>query len=188
MMDPRVLDPAQRVVSRSNLSETEIDETVVLLEALRRWRETEEAVSEASRRYMKLGDNDMRALRFVIAAQEHGSIVTPSAIAEHLGISTASTTKLLDRLTAAGHIRRLPHPTDRRSVAVEVVDETRDAARESIGRVYGRRFDAAAKLTSAEREVVTRFLRDLASTSPSPSTAFQNAPSDRAPEGSDGAD
>ena len=172
MMDPRVLDPAQRIVSREGLTDTEIDETVTLLEALRRWRETEEAVSEASRRYMKLGDNDMRALRFVITAQEHGSIITPSAIADHLRISTASTTKLLDRLAAAGHIRRLPHPSDRRSVAVEVVEETRDAARESIGRVYGRRFSAAAQLTSEERGIVTRFLRSLADTSPSPDTAF----------------
>ena len=85
MMDPRVVDPAQQVVSREGLTETEIDETVALLEALRRWREIEHAVSEASRQYMKLGDNDMKALRFVITAQEHGSIVTPSAIADHLG-------------------------------------------------------------------------------------------------------
>ena len=176
MMDPRVLDPAQRVVSRNGLTDRDIDETVALLEALRRWRETEEAASEAARRYMNLGDNDMRALRFVITAQEHGSIVTPSLIADHLGISTASTTKLLDRLGKAGHVRRLPHPSDRRSVAIEVVEATRDAARESVGRLYGRRFDTAARLSSAERAVVTRFLRELAATAPGPTGGSQNAP------------
>lgn len=164
MFDPRVLDPDQEVVSLRGMDDAEIDQIVELLRTLRLWREAEERMSEASRRYMKLGDTDMRALRFIIAGQQNGMVVTPGAIAEHLGISTASTTKLLDRLAAAGHVRRLPHPSDRRSVAVEVRDETRRAARDTVGRSHARRFDVAARLTPSQREVVTRFLRDLAAT------------------------
>ena len=125
-------------------------------------------MSEASRRYMRLGDTDMRALRFIIAGQQNGVVVTPGAIAQHLGISTASTTKLLDRLAAAGHVRRLPHPSDRRSVAVEVLEETRRIARDSIGRTHARRFDIAAALSPEQRDVVTRFLWDLAATADTP--------------------
>jgi DNA-binding MarR family transcriptional regulator len=164
MFDPRVLDPAQEVVSLAGLDDAQIDDIVGLLQALRLWREADERMSEASRRYMKLGDTDMRALRFIIAGQQNDMVVTPGAIAAHLGISTASTTKLLDRLAAAGHVRRLPHPSDRRSVVVEVMDETRRAARDTIGRSHSRRFELAARLSPEQRAIVTRFLRDLAAT------------------------
>jgi DNA-binding MarR family transcriptional regulator len=168
LFDPRVLDPGQEVVSLEGISAADIDQVVELLQALRLWREADERMSEASRRYMKLGDTDMRALRFIIVGQQNGTLVTPGSIAAHLGISTASTTKLLDRLAAAGHIRRLPHPSDRRSVIVEVLDETRRAARDSIGRSHARRFDVAARLTGEQRDVIIRFLRDLAATADEP--------------------
>jgi len=190
LFDPRVLDPDQEVVSRAGLDDAELDQIVELLRALRLWREAEERMSEASRRYMRLGDTDMRALRFIIAGQQNGVVVTPGAIAEHLGISTASTTKLLDRLAAAGHVRRLPHPSDRRSVAVEVLEETRRIARDSIGRTHARRFDIAAALSPEQRDVVTRFLRDLAATAdtPDPSADTPDPAGDAADPSGDPAD
>ncbi len=164
MMDPRVMDRDQELVRRAGMADADVDQVVGVLEALRRWKETERRMSEASRRYWRLGETDMRALRFVIAMQNHGRVVTPGAIAEHLGITTASTTKLIDRLAAGDHVRRFPHPSDRRSLAIEVTEEARRAARETVGRSHARRFDAAARLTVREREIVTRFLDDLAST------------------------
>lgn len=164
MLDPRVMDPEQEIVRRSGLDEAELDEVVRVLEGLRRWRETERRMSEASSRYMKLGETDMRALRFIIAMQNNDIIATPGAVAGHLGISSASTTKMLDRLAAGGHVRRLPHPSDRRSLALEVTPETRRSARETVGRAHARRFDVAARLTSPQREIVARFLEDLART------------------------
>ena len=164
MLDPRVLDPQQEIVRRSGLADHDVDQVVRVLEGLRSWRETERRMSEASRRYMKLGETDMRALRFVIAAQHQGEIATPGAIASHLGISSASTTKMLDRLADAGHIRRLPHQSDRRSLTIEVTEETRRIAQQTVGRSHARRFEAAARLSAAEREVVARFLNDLADT------------------------
>lgn len=162
MLDPRVLDPGQEMVSRAGLAEHDVDQVVRLLEGLRRWRETERRASEASRRYMKLGETDMRALRFIIALRNQGRLATPGAIAAHLGISSASTTKLLDRLAESDHVRRLPHPSDRRSVAIEVTEETARVTYETVGRRHAHRFAAAARLTSQEREIVTRFLDDLA--------------------------
>ena len=49
-------------------------------------------------RFMRLGDSDMKALRFAMFATDHGQHVTGRDLAEHLGISSASVTKLLDRL------------------------------------------------------------------------------------------
>ncbi|MGB4780334.1 MarR family winged helix-turn-helix transcriptional regulator [Microbacterium sp.] len=164
MHDPRVLDPKEELVRRSHLTDEELAQILAVLEAMGRWREAERAMSEASQRYMKLGETDMRALRFLIAANRQGVVATPGMVAAHLGISTASTTKLLDRLSDAGHLRRLPHPSDRRSLALEVTDETRRAARESIGHDHARRFDVVAALTSAERDTVTRFFDSLVAT------------------------
>jgi len=164
IMDPRVMDPQQELVRRAGLADDDVDQVVRVLEGLRRWREAERRASEASRRYMNLGETDMKAVRFVIAQRNQGRVATPGAIAAHLGITTASTTKLLDRLVAGGHVRRFPHPSDRRSLAIEVSDETRRVARETVGRSHARRFDAVARLTPQEREVVARFLEDLAAT------------------------
>ncbi|PWH06989.1 MarR family transcriptional regulator [Brachybacterium endophyticum] len=140
-------------------TEREIDELMAALVAL---REAETELSDASRRYMDLGTTDMRALHFLIAAAHKGEIATPGALGQHLGISSGSTTKLLDRLVRAGHVSRAPHPEDRRAVTILVTPSTRSAAMESIGRQHAGRVRAAVRLTSAERHVATRFLQDMA--------------------------
>jgi DNA-binding MarR family transcriptional regulator len=111
---------------------------------------------------MRLNRTDMRTLHFLIASAHRGEVVTPSAIASHLGISTASTTKLLDRLERGGHITRESHPSDRRALVIRVTSETHQAAMSTVGRQQARRFNAAARLTPHEREVVIRFLTDMA--------------------------
>lgn len=146
---------------RSHLSRAEISQCNSIMEALRRWREADRALSEASRRYMHLNDSDMRAIRMLIHAQKQGRVVTPKDIARDVGISSASTTKLSDRLVAGGHLSRSPHAKDRRTICIEVTPETARAARETIGRQHARRFDAAAAMSSEEREVVVRFLSAL---------------------------
>lgn len=138
-----------------------MSQIVRLLVAMRRWREAEQRVSLESRSQMHLNETDMKALRFLIAAKNQKAPVTAGALSEHLGISTASTTKLLDRLAASGHIERGPHPTDRRAITVTITQHTHEEVRETIGRRHARRFEAAARLTPAEREVVIRFLTDL---------------------------
>lgn len=166
MLDPRILDPREELVSYHDLSDDEIAQIVRLLTAMREWREVEQRLSLQSRSDMRLNETDMRALRFLIAAKNQHQPVTAGALSEHLGISTASTTKLLDRLTAAGHIERAPHPTDRRAITVTITQHTHEQVRESVGRRHARRFEAAARLTPGEREVVIRFLRDLAADDP----------------------
>lgn len=166
MHDPRLNDPEERLVHRSHLPPSELADVVVVLNAMQRWGEAERRLSQASQRYMRLGETDMRALRLLIAARNQSIPITPGMIASHLAISTAATTKLLDRLERGGHVRRGPHPTDRRSLTVEVTDETRSAARESVGRSHARRFDVIAALSTAERAVVAAFFNAMSATVP----------------------
>lgn len=164
LMDPRVMDPAGELLNLSGTPDEDIEHTLAVLEALRRWHTAERRMNEASQRYMKLGETDMRALRYMIAAQRGGFIATPGVLAQHLGISTASVTKLLDRLEAGGHIVRSRHPEDRRSTALQVTPDTHKAARESVGRHHAERFRVASQLSAAEQRTVIRFLDALSAT------------------------
>ena len=164
MMDPRVSDRDQQLVDRHGLDDHEVDQVVQVMQSLRGWHEAARRMSEASNRYMKLNATDMRALRFLIAARNQGETVTPGALTDYLGISSASTTKLLDRLERGHHVVRAPHPTDRRALAISVTDDTRAVARESVGRLHARRFAVAASFTPDERDVVIRFLDALSAT------------------------
>lgn len=154
-------DPDSQLIDRGALDAEVIEQISVLMRALGRLREVEREVSEASARYMDLNETGMRALHFLMVNENHGDKTTPGLITAHLGISTASTTKLLDRLEVGGHIIRHPHPTDRRAQHIQITDETRRAAMDTVGRHQSRRFHSAARLTKEERDVVIRFLQDM---------------------------
>lgn len=155
-------DPASALIDRSQVNREDVTQIGEVMAALGRLRDAEQLLAEASQRYMKLGRSDMRALHYLIVAQHSSAVVTPTAIATHLGISSASTTKLLDRLESGGHITRAPHPSDRRALAITITEETREAAMQTVGRLQSKRFHAAARLTPDERSVVIRFLDDMA--------------------------
>jgi DNA-binding MarR family transcriptional regulator len=166
MLDPRVIDPHQELVAYADLSEDEIAQVVRVLAAVRRWREAEQEVRFRSRTDMKLGETDMAALRYLVALKNQETIATPKMLADHLGISTASTTKLLDRLAVAGHIERSPHPTDRRALMIKITQRTHEQVRDSVGRLHAHRWKVAVDMSSRERETVIRFLDRLSETEP----------------------
>jgi DNA-binding MarR family transcriptional regulator len=74
---------------------------------------------------MEMNSTDLAALRMLIIREQRGEAVSPHDLADHLRITTASTTKLLDRLSAAGHLERRAHPSDRRARIVVLTDESR---------------------------------------------------------------
>lgn len=149
------------LIDRSGLSESDIDQCFHVLDALREWQIAARALSAASKRYMKLNESDMLAIRMIIRATERNELVTLKDVSREVGISAASTTKLVDRLVAGGHLVRVPHPHDRRTTCLQVTDGTRRSAHDTIGRQHARRFAAAASLTPQDREAVIRFLTAL---------------------------
>jgi len=155
-------DPQHILIDRGGMTPSDIRQINELMASLGELRQAEEMLSEASRRYMRLNETDMRALHYLIVCAHQGMVATPGGISHHLRISSASTTKLLDRLERGEHIARAPHPTDRRALAISITPETHQAAMETVGRQQAKRFYAAARLAPAERDVVIRFLRDMA--------------------------
>ncbi|MEU1877387.1 MarR family transcriptional regulator [Streptosporangium sp. NPDC020072] len=81
----------------------------------------------------------------VILLEMRGPLAV-GAIAEELGLPSASTTRLIDRLEKAGYVRRVRGERDRRTVTVELLEDglgdyeaTRDSARrhlDAIGAHY----------------------------------------------------
>lgn len=110
---------------------------------------------------LRMNATDLAALRFLAIREQQGRAVSPGDIAEHLRISTATTSKLLDRLAASGHVERRPHPMDRRGRTVVLTD----LAHHDFFQVYGERLRAmrsvATRYEDAELAVIARFLDEL---------------------------
>ncbi|QGU07404.1 MarR family protein [Corynebacterium occultum] len=161
LYDVNSSDPDSKLVDRSHLTPEHIAQIGQIMQSLSRLREAERAVASASEKYMKLSSQDMRALHYLIVANNRQELVTPGMLATHLDISAASTTKLLNRLERGDHIIRNVHPLDRRAFAIEVTPDTKASATDTVGRLHSRRFHAAARLSPEERNVVITFLEDM---------------------------
>lgn len=132
-----------------------------ILEALRVYQAAESAMRRRTRQAMSMGENEVLVLRFLIRAAAHDRTVTPTDIARYLGISTASTTALIDRLEQSGHIARTRHPTDRRSVIVSATVQADDEVRATLGELDHRMMAATRGLTDAESETIISFLERM---------------------------
>ncbi|WP_245852069.1 MarR family winged helix-turn-helix transcriptional regulator [Isoptericola jiangsuensis] len=151
------------------------DDARHLLEALRVFRRSDEAMRRRAGREMAMNLTDLRALRHVIAAERRGDSVTPRDLAEDLGISTASTTKVLDRLTGSGHLERLPHPRDRRSVVVVATPDAHAEVRARLAGAHARMLAAARAVPEHCRPAVRDFLLAMAASVDTPDDAVAEA-------------
>ena len=75
-------------------------------------------------------------------------------------IHPTSVTNIVDRLEAQGFIRRVAHPTDRRTTLAEITDEGRAVVEEATRAVTEVSF-AMDGLTERELEQLIRLLRKL---------------------------
>jgi len=129
-----------------------------ILEAVRRFRRADEDMRRRISAEMRMNVTDMSALQYVIAAEQRGGHAHPRDIATHLGISTASTTKLLDRLSASGHLTRTTHPTDRRSVVVASTPHAHTEIRDRLTRMHEAMAAIARAVPPQARGDVSAFL------------------------------
>jgi DNA-binding MarR family transcriptional regulator len=86
---------------------------------------------------------------------------SPGKLAKLMELSSGAMTNRLDRLEAAGFLRRLPDPDDRRGILVELTDEGKRVYERAID-VQGRKeqFFASA-LTKAEQKQLNALLRRI---------------------------
>lgn len=127
---------------------------VEVLEAFRLYRAADTAMRRRTRDAMAMGENDLLALRYLLKAEREGRIVQPAELARYLGVSTASTTAIIDRLERSHHVRRAPHPTDRRAIVVLPTVETDHEVRRTLGAMHERMLQAVRDMTPDEARVV----------------------------------
>lgn len=135
--------------------------SVDLLNLLRRYRAADQEMRRRTRDSMGMGETDLLALRYVLKAEREGALLTPGMLAKRIGISTASTTVLIDRLERSGHLARRPHPTDRRSLVVVSTTGSDAEVRETLGRMHRAMIDVADSLEPDELRAVARFLAGM---------------------------
>jgi DNA-binding MarR family transcriptional regulator len=134
---------------------------VDVLNALRRYRAAETAMRRRTRDSMGMGETDLLAVRFLLSAARSNKSVSPKDLSAYLKISSASTTILIDRLVKSGHVRREPHPTDRRALIIIPTTETDAEVRATLGQMHRRMMAVAESLSPEDARVITQFLEGI---------------------------
>ena len=134
---------------------------VELLSALRAYQAAHTALRRRMSAEMAMNTTDLAALRHVIAHERREEPLTPLALARLLRISGASTSKLLDRLTASGHLRRAPHPHDGRSSVVLATAHGHAQVRERLTGMHRRMQETAELVPESARRETAAFLRGI---------------------------
>ena len=90
-----------------------------------------------------------------------GSPPRMADLAERLEVVPRAVTTLVDGLEAGGKVRRVPDPTNRRVIRIEVTDEGRAALRALRGARRAAAEEILAPLTDEQREILGGLLGTL---------------------------
>jgi DNA-binding MarR family transcriptional regulator len=134
---------------------------VDVLNALRRFRTAELGAQRRAREALGLGENAVLALRMLVDADREGRTVNAKELAEHLRITAASTSALVDRLVRSGHVERQPDPTDRRGVILTATGPEMLATLDVIERLEAIMREVSARLSAEDAAVVVSFLDEM---------------------------
>lgn len=141
--------------------DAERERSVAVLEAMRTYRAAETAMRRRTQLSMGMGENDLLALRYVITAKQDGRTIGPKELAGYLGISSASTTVLIDRLERGGQLRRENSPFDRRALILVPTATTDAEIQAALGEVPARMVEVADMLDPNQASVVIEFLTNM---------------------------
>ncbi|HEX6507434.1 MAG TPA: MarR family transcriptional regulator [Chloroflexota bacterium] len=115
-------------------------------------------LAEIDRRRRSIADLSATGFEILAIVEGAGEPLTPHVIADRLLVTSGTMTSLLDTLERRGLIRRVPHPSDRRKLLIEITDEARTIVDRMLPRVHGASRDAFATLSDTECETLTELL------------------------------
>jgi len=101
-----------------------------------------------------IAETDLDALEHL----EADGPLTQRALGERLSITSGAVTMLIDRLEAAGWVRRGPHPTDRRYVLLELTEQAEREAPPGLIVFHDRIQSIASGVPAEHREALCAFL------------------------------
>ncbi|ARF53924.1 MarR family transcriptional regulator [Streptomyces gilvosporeus] len=105
-----------------------------------------------------LHPTDLRALIWLLDAARSGTPATPGRLGAELGLNSAGTTALVDRLERLGHVRRVRDTRDRRRVLLEVDERAVALGELFFGPLIGQIVGALETFSAPEVATVQRFL------------------------------
>ncbi|KRC51772.1 hypothetical protein ASE16_01465 [Leifsonia sp. Root227] len=141
--------------------EAERQRAVTVLEAMRAYGAADAAMQRRSEHAMRMSENDISALRYLLRANERGVSVGPKELADYLGVQSSSITILLDRLEKAGHVRREPSPFDRRALIIVPTVPTDELHKAILGDIREELIDVAGSLSEKDAETIVEFIDRL---------------------------
>ncbi|HET7725229.1 MAG TPA: MarR family transcriptional regulator [Propionibacteriaceae bacterium] len=113
-------------------------------------------VPHAVARRAGLSESELHSLRHLLSGP-----VGPNDLARTLGVTSAASSGIVDRLESRGHVTRQPHPTDKRRTVVAISDSGRAEVMAELRPMFEALVAADSRLDDAERAVVDRYLRDI---------------------------
>lgn len=132
-----------------------------IAQALRGFTNESEIYVAAVGREAGMHRTDLTGLSVVMDRGDQGGTTTPGQLSATMHLSAPATSAMLDRLERLDHVRRVPHPTDRRSVTVEMTEHARAVGtamftplRDHLAPVYARR-------SAAELDLIATFLEEV---------------------------
>lgn len=108
-----------------------------------------------------MGVTDTQAIQTVLSAQSCGTPVTAAYLAHELRITTASTTKLLNRLTSAGYLHKTPNEHDARSVLITATPSAQGAFIANLTTLHGQMVDLVDTYTPQEQQIIQGFVEKM---------------------------
>ena len=147
-------DASPEVVARPHTDHVAQWRPSATLRALRELLTLAERVPVSVAREAALSHSELRALELLVEAPRG-----PVELSHHLGVTSAASSGIVDRLCARGHAERVPHPSDGRRTQVVITDSAREEVLGHLMPMFGRLQALDAEFTPDELEVVERYLR-----------------------------
>ncbi|MFE0382990.1 MarR family transcriptional regulator [Streptomyces bungoensis] len=104
---------------------------------------------------------DVRALIALMDARRAGEETTAGRLGAVLGLNSAGTTALVDRLERAGHVRRVRGERDRRRVVIEVEERAVELGRAFFGPLIERSVELLRGYDERESAAIRSFLEGV---------------------------
>ena len=108
-----------------------------------------------------LSANEFHALLHIMVGETAGAVLSAGELQERIGLTNSGITHLVDRMTAAGHIRRDTDPADRRKVILRYEERGMEVARSFFAHVGAANRRAMAALTDQELAVAHKVMKTL---------------------------
>ncbi|MGH3096208.1 MAG: MarR family winged helix-turn-helix transcriptional regulator [Streptosporangiales bacterium] len=116
---------------------------------------------------------DVAAVDHVVSAEQS---LGPVELGHRLGIRSASSTVLVDRLVAAGHLHREPDPADHRRVRLQATEHAREEVREALRPLIDEVAGITDRLDEQQTATVLDFLEQVTAAMLGYATAADGTP------------